>query len=77
MTPLVAAMSMRFCAARTSSVAFSALSATALVAFFTRVFSSEETALLATRRFSFCLLRLIWLLMLAIKRVLHVVEGTR
>ena len=30
-----------------------------------RVFSSERTALLRTRRFSFCLLRLIWLLMFA------------
>src|SRR2546426_655368 len=32
---------------------------------FVRVLSSDLTALLRTRRFSFCRLRLIWLLMLA------------
>ncbi len=65
MTPLLAALSRRLMARRVSSSAFSAPSSAAVVAALVRVFSSERTALLRTRRFSFCLLRLIWLLMLA------------
>src|SRR5579862_4365452 len=64
-TPLLAALSSRLTARRASSSAFSAPSSAAVVAALVRVFSSERTALLRTRRASFCLLRLIWLLMLA------------
>src|SRR5690242_14155946 len=65
MTPLAAAMSMRFTARRVSSSALSAPSATAADAALVRVLSSLRTALLRAAAFRFCLLRLIWLLMLA------------
>src|SRR4051794_16910518 len=65
MTPLVAALSMRFMAMRSASAALSAPASAAATAFLVRVRSSDRTVLLATRRFSFWRLRLIWLLMLA------------
>ena len=65
MTPLAAALSMRFWAARASSTASSAPASAAATAFLIRVFSSERTALLRSVRTMFCLLRLIWLLMFA------------
>src|SRR3954449_10334518 len=65
MTPLAAALSIRLIARRVASALPSADSWAAVMAFFTRVFTSERTALLRTRRFSFWALRLIWLLMFA------------
>src|SRR3954471_15241711 len=65
MTPLEAALSIRWLARRVASALPSADSCAAVRAFFTRVFTSERTALLRTRRFSFWALRLIWLLMFA------------
>ncbi len=65
MTPLEAALSIRFWAARTSSAAFSAPSVAAMPAFLVRVFSSLRTALLRSVRTMVWRLRLIWLLMLA------------
>ena len=53
MTPLAPALSMRFCAAFTASAAPASPLATASTATFTRVFNSERTPLLRTRRFSF------------------------
>ncbi len=67
MTPLLAALSSRLMARRVSSSTFSSPCSAAAVTTLVRVFSSERTALLRRRRFSFCLLRLIWLLMLATK----------
>src|ERR1700733_122530 len=65
MTPRAAALSRRLTAKRTASSAVSAPASVALTADFTRVLISERTALLRRRSFSFCLLRLIWLLILA------------
>src|SRR5205823_7469952 len=64
--PLLAALSMRLAAVRSSSAAFSAPASAAVIAPLTRVLISERVALLRTRRRSFCRLRLIWLLMFAI-----------
>ena len=52
-------------ARRVSSTVSSAPVSAAVTARFWRVFSSERTALLRRRRFSFWRFRLIWLLMLA------------
>jgi hypothetical protein len=52
-TPAAAALPMRFCAAVSLVSASSACSAAACCAVFTRVFSSDRTATLRTRRFSF------------------------
>src|SRR5258706_8404953 len=66
MTPLLTALSRAREASRRS---VAAASASPLAAFSlnlrTAVFSDDLTALLRTRRFSFCLLRLIWDLMFA------------
>src|ERR1022692_3612252 len=65
-TPLLAALSSLVQAARIVSVTFSASPASAAARNWrTDVFSDDLTALLRTRAFSFCLLRLIWDLMLA------------
>src|SRR3954469_16065093 len=77
MTPLAAALSMRLIARRSASGVFSAPVSADETATFTRVFSSERTALLRRRAFSFCRLRLIWLLMFATSDYLLTrVEGT-
>src|SRR5689334_22203487 len=66
MTPLLAALSSAFAAARCSSVAFSASPASmASRKRRTAVRTDERTDLLRCRRFSFVLTRLIWDLMLA------------
>ena len=59
-TPLAAALSMCFIAVATAT-----WSSTWVNADLVRVLSSDLTDLLRTRRFSFCRLRLIWLLILA------------
>src|SRR6516225_6125527 len=66
MTPLLAALSSLTDAARIAATAASALPASAASRNLrTDVFSSDFTALLRIRAFSFCLLRLIWDLMFA------------
>src|SRR5688500_17473907 len=67
MMPLAAAMSIFLAASRTASAVVSAPVSAALLAFLTRVLISERAALLRRRAFSFCLLRLIWLLMFAME----------
>src|SRR5688500_3793083 len=68
MTPLAAALSMRFIAICVAVGAASSAVSAARTALFTRVFISDRTALLRRRRFSFWRLRLIWLLMFATGR---------
>src|SRR5580693_4278289 len=68
MTPLAAALSIRFTARRNASALSSAPLSAALTALFARVLSSARTDLLRRRRFSFWRFRLIWLLMLATGR---------
>src|SRR5665213_1195902 len=65
MTFFVAALSMRLIAVRRALSSSSV--PTAATAFFTRVRSSDLTALLRSRATTFCLLRLLWLLMFATK----------
>src|SRR4029077_2519191 len=66
MTPLLTALSSLTDAARIAAAAASALPASAASRNLrTDVFSSDLTALLRIRAFSFCLLRLIWDLMFA------------
>ena len=65
-TPLAAALSMRFRASAGRLVGvLGAVLGGRRRRVLVRVFSSERTALLRSGRFSFCRLRLIWLLMLA------------
>ena len=65
-TPLPAALSSLVKAARMVCVTFSVSPASAASRNWrTEVFSDDLTALLRTRAFSFCLLRLIWDLMFA------------
>src|SRR6476659_10879796 len=66
--PFDAALSRRFCAMRTASRASSEPLSRAVDAVFTRVFSSERTPWLRSRRRSFERFRLIWLLMFAMAR---------
>src|SRR5947209_10249741 len=68
MIPLAAALSMRLTASRTASAVSSACCSAAWTAVLTRVLISERAALFRRRRRSFCLLRLIWLLMFATVR---------
>src|SRR5277367_5992067 len=68
MTPLAAALSIRFTARRSASALSSAPLSAAPTADFERVRSSARTDLLRRRRFSFWRFRLIWLLMLATGR---------
>src|ERR1700753_402493 len=69
MTPLAAALSSSRLALRMASVAAVASpDAAASRKWRTCVFSSDLTALLRWRRASFCLLRLIWLLMFATRK---------
>ena len=63
MTPVAAALSSLLIASRDDASNVSV--PTAASALFVRVRNSERTALLRRRRRSFCLLRLIWLLMFA------------
>src|ERR1700757_238502 len=68
MTPLLTALSSLMLAARIAASAASALPASAASRNLRiAVFSSDLTALLRRRAFSFCLLRLIWDLMFATK----------
>src|SRR4051812_24688051 len=67
MTPLAAALSMRRTAVRRASTLVSAPDSAAVTAGLVRVLISERTALFRARRFSFCRLRLIWLLMFAME----------
>src|SRR5580692_7536807 len=68
MTPLAAALSIRFTARRSASTLSSAPLSAAVTAFLVRVRSSARTDLLRRRSFSFWRFRLIWLLMLATGR---------
>ena len=75
MTPFDAALSIRLIASFVASTSAVPASAEA-TADFTRVLISDFTALLRSRRVSFCLLRLIWDLMFATGRRRYRLAGT-